>query len=228
MPHSAPTAVLNPGRFAHDGREPVTPADLARTERDELGPVRTERDVTAALPPSLPGATRTAVLPDDPYGAWVRRAHAAGHPVQLVAPGRYRPQNLMPLWSWAMPPNDLLDVAREEARRRVDWIHAVLPDQLALLTLHRCVVTPVVRGRRRRPGGPTATPWFRLVAQQHAGLCAMSDTRDGLTTHVLEIPVAWLDCHILRGGPPVTPGPGPGAGRDDDPESLVERRTGTG
>jgi hypothetical protein len=194
----SPTAVLPPRHDDHhstyDGRRAgpasagpgdVEPTDVVRAERDEVQTLRTEREAAV------------------PFGGWLRRARAAGHPVQGLGLGRYRPDDLLPLWSWAMPPNDLLDAARETARREVDWFHAVLPDQKALLLLHRCVVTPPPRGRRRRPGGPTATPWPQLVAQQEVGLCAISDTRAGVTTHVLEIPVVWLACAILRVGPPL-------------------------
>jgi hypothetical protein len=45
-----------------------------------------------------------------------------------------------------------------------------------------------------------------LVAQQHIGPCAISDTRNGITVHVLDLPVSWLSCPVLRVGPPVTSG----------------------
>lgn len=222
MTHSpSPGAVLLPSRFDCDDsddsdhrdaiqRDTLDHADLVRTERDVVEDAQGARDradqvelPTTAVTPPARRVARPAVDADDPYGAWLRKARGAGHRVILLALGRYHPENLMPLRSWAMAPNDLLDVAREDARRRVDWVHAVLPDQAALLALHRCVVTPAPRGRRRLRGGPTATPWTLLVAQQHVGLCAISDTRGGLTTHVLEIPAGWLACAILTVGPPV-------------------------
>lgn len=214
-PDHATTALLAPPRLGQEHLRPE-PADVVRTEREPVQVQRTARDAGpstvpagAVTPPPVRGTARSHPAPDDPFGAWIRRARAAGHPVQALGPGRYRPDNLMPMWSWSMPPNDLLDAAREVARRNVQWVHALLPDQAALLALHRCVVSPPPRGRRRRAGGPTATPWRRLVAQQDIGLCAISDTRGGVTTHVLEIPTSWLACPVIRIGPPAPPQPAP-------------------
>jgi hypothetical protein len=99
-----------------------------------------------------------------------------------------------------------------------------MPGLPELLALHRSVVGPRPTGPRRRRGGPAGVPWKRLVAQQHVGPMAISDTRDGVTVHALDLPVGWLICPILSVGPPVGPH---GVVRDDDP-SLPERRPAAG
>jgi hypothetical protein len=95
-----------------------------------------------------------------------------------------------------MAPNDVLDIARERQRARVAWVHAILPAAGDLLALGEALRTPVVRParpgllwpllgvRRTHPGATGTTP---------VGLVAVSETRDGVTVHVLEVPVSWLD-----------------------------------
>lgn len=134
------------------------------------------------------------------FDEWRLRARAAGHPVIAVRAGRFRPQRL-PVWSISMPPNDLLDAAREYARSRVAWIHVEMPTLASLLTLAGAVHGPRPSGPARRPGGPTSVTFQQLVAEQHIGLSAVSDTLGGVTTHALDLPMAWMPCALRRVGP---------------------------
>lgn len=121
---------------------------------------------------------------------WVARTRSAGHPVIAAGPGRFRPRPI-PVPVSGMPINDVIDAERERQRAKVAWVHAVLPTSAALLALGDAVrapiPAPVPRGlwpRPRRAGaGAGVTP---------VGPVAVSDTLDGVTTHVLELPVSWL------------------------------------
>ena len=141
--------------------------------------------------PAAPDQSGTA-----PLAAWLDRARSAGHPVLSVHPGRYRPLPV-PTPTPGMAILDRMDIAREHQRARVAWVHAIVPTTGDLLTLGEAVRTPVARPARRRglfawllvgrrsQLGATAVP--------PVGPVAVSDTRDGVTTHVLELPAAWLD-----------------------------------
>jgi hypothetical protein len=94
-----------------------------------------------------------------------------------------------------MPINDRLDIARERQRARVAWVHAVLPTSGDLLALGEALRAPVARparlgllarlaSRRAQLGATGAPP---------VGPVAVSETRGGVTAHVLEVPVSWLD-----------------------------------
>ena len=128
--------------------------------------------------------------------AWVERARSAGHPVLSVHPGRFRPSPV-PAVVAGMAILDRMDIAREHQRARVAWVHAVVPTSADLLTLGEAVRTPVTAPRVRRsllarltsrPARSGATGGVTPV-----GPVAVSDIRDGVVTHVLELPAAWLD-----------------------------------
>ena len=141
--------------------------------------------------PAAPDQSGTA-----PLAAWLDRARSAGHPVLSVHPGRYRPLPV-PTPTPGMVILDRMDIAREHQRARVAWVHAVVPTSADLLTLGEAVRTPVTAPRVRRsllarltsrPARSGATGGVTPV-----GPVAVSDIRDGVVTHVLELPAAWLD-----------------------------------
>jgi len=148
--------------------------------------------VTSPLPPDA-----SPVPVDDPYAVWAARARNAGHPVLAVLPGRMH-SDPMPIWLHTMPPNDLLDAAKEYARSRVAWVHVVMPSAADALTLGAAVLGPRPSGPAVRAGSPAGLPFQRLVAQQRIAPSAVSETVDGTTTHAVEIPVSWLAHPVLR------------------------------
>ena len=146
---------------------------------------------------------------------------AAGHPVVTTGPGRWNTTDhptTLPTDA-ELAPNDLLDAAREAARARVAWVHAVLPTavdavQLAA-TFHSATRPPVPQqapiGRRgpwrtllRRPvgravgGDPRRVPFAVLVDQMPTGVVTLTEHRAGRAVHVVEIPAAWLTARSTR------------------------------
>ena len=125
------------------------------------------------------------------FEAWAERARAAGHPVLSMAPGLLHVVQA-PLPVPEMTPNDRLAAARDHARARVAWVHAVMPSAGAALDLGRAIRGPapavVVPVRR----GGLGSEWSRLVAGQRLGPRAVSDWADGAVRHVVEVPLAWL------------------------------------
>jgi hypothetical protein len=152
------------------------------------------------------------------------RARTAGHPVLAVAPGRWTGTGhttgpSMPLGDLA--PNDLLDVARESARSRADWVHAVLPtgaDAVRLAAAVRPAIRPArpVGSRRSTPGrapwrdllhrasgpgrsgDPRLVPFEQLVAEIPLSVTTHAMHHDGRAVHVVEIPAAWLACPLTE------------------------------
>ena len=128
--------------------------------------------------------------------AWAERARSAGHPVLAVREGRYRTLPI-PSRTPGMAILDRMDIDREHQRARVAWVHAIVPTTSDLLTLGEAVrslvVQPAARrgllarllvGRRSQLGATAVPP---------VGPVAVSDTCDGVTVHVLELPAACLD-----------------------------------
>ncbi|HEY6795002.1 MAG TPA: hypothetical protein VI248_10020 [Kineosporiaceae bacterium] len=197
---SAPAAVLTRDLPGPGIPDPFFSASATGTGRSPGDPARLRGEAMDAVPapmPARPGGT-------DPHTGWVAAARAAGHPVIVVQPGRFDPEPL-PLWSFAMPPNDLLEAAREYARARVEWVHVPMPTIASMLMLGESLRGPRPAGPAVRSGGPTAVVWARLVAEQHVGPSAVSRTRDGITTHALDVPVSWLAVPITRIGPALGP-----------------------
>jgi hypothetical protein len=142
------------------------------------------------------------------------RARADGHRVLSVAPGRWNDPDTFPRWCPLTPdgkasPNDLLDRARDAARDRVPWVHAVLDTYADAMAL-ACAVRPVPavprqRTRRgsswrdllRRPaqvagGDPRRACHARLVEQMPLSVVTHVWRHQGRTLHVVEIPAPWL------------------------------------
>jgi hypothetical protein len=109
-----------------------------------------------------------------------------------------------------MPPNDLLEAAREYARAGREWVHVPMPDIASTLSLGRAIRGPRPTGPALRLGGPTALAWPSLVSEQHVGPCAITLVRDRVCHHALDVPVGWLTFPISRVGPALGPG-GPAA-----------------
>jgi len=147
-------------------------------------------------------------------------ARASGHPILSTGPGRWhttdRPTTLTVDGEQA--PNDRLDVARDIARSRVEWVHAVVPTATdavrlaaALDTTAWAAVPRQAPGRPRPDGGPWRTlvrrptgrgpvrsgdprrvPLATLAEQMPIGVVTVTEYTDGQAVHVVEIPAAWL------------------------------------
>jgi hypothetical protein len=152
--------------------------------------------------------------------AFTTRARAAGHPVLHAAPGRWTSTETFPTWTperpdGKLPPNDLLDLARDVAHARVGWVHAVLPTYTAAVRLAAAVqpagtlvprqmsgpatasAASPWRELLRRPsrgqhGDPRRVPFSVLVDQTPLSVVTLTVQQGGRTVHVVEIPAGWL------------------------------------
>jgi hypothetical protein len=134
---------------------------------------------------------------------WAERARTAGHPVLEVRPGRFRPRPV-PTRTPGMAPNDVLDIDRETARNQVAWVHVLMPSAGALLALGEAVTTPTTSRPAARPAGRPGAgisrrlPWRRTGGEAPVvGPVAVTETRGGVSVHVLEVPVTWLARPVL-------------------------------
>lgn len=144
-----------------------------------------------------------------PVEQWAEHARQLGHPVTEVRPGRWRhPSEQDPTQAWPafdpQRPNDLLDLAREVARDRFDWVHAVLLTGEAAARLS-VAVQPRRSGVRhpRRPGvfarllgepDPRRVPFDRLVneAARLVGPELVTGVVRGMEIHVVNMPTHLL------------------------------------
>jgi len=169
----------------------------------------------------------TPVVTADVVEAFVARARDAGHPIEAAGTG---------LWAGpddhadraagrdaAIAPNDVLDAAREAARARVAWVHAVLPTLADAVRLAAAVQTspsddvaatsarpwqhggtgPAWLRLLRRPSGhgivgdPRRVPFEQLVAEMPLTVRTLTVHRRGRAVHVTEIPAVWIDRVLL-------------------------------
>ena len=160
----------------------------------------------------------TPAVTVDAVDAFVARAREAGHPVEAAGSGLWPGlDNGLVVGSplVELAPNEILDSAREAARRQVDWVHVVLPTLTDAVRLAAAVQptppaasTPdhaeVSRGPAwlrliRRPSGdgisgdPRRVPFAQLVAEIPLTVRTLTVNRHGHSVHVTEIPAAWID-----------------------------------
>jgi hypothetical protein len=178
----------------------------------------TTTDATDATPTTQTTQTTTrTVSPDEArLAAWVDRARRAGHPILDARLGRLHGLPVPTPIPGETPPNDLLASQREAARAGVAWARALMPtsgDLLALGEALRGAAAQPIRtglwsrlGRRGGQRDATLAGASRQglapglarrsgsrVGAEQVGPLAVSETRDGVTVHVLEVPLSWLD-----------------------------------
>jgi hypothetical protein len=143
------------------------------------------------------------------------RARAAGHPILTTGSGRWADTGRYPDGAYVtsdrdLPPNNLLDAAREAARSCHAWAYVEVPaaaDAVCLATaLHGSAPAMPHHARRgqggwlellRRPtsgrrGDPRRIAFRVLVAEIPLSLVTLTAHCAGRTVHVVEIPAAWL------------------------------------